>query len=41
MAKALRAGFQRMVHRVLPVPVGSRDLVTRKRQFKALCSVGK
>jgi hypothetical protein len=27
MAKAFNAGFQRIVHRVLPVPVGSRDRV--------------
>jgi hypothetical protein len=41
MAKAFRAGFQRMAHRVLPVPVGSGDRVTRYKHFKAACSVGK
>ena len=29
MAKAFRAGFHRTAHRVWPVPLGSRDLVTR------------
>src|SRR3954451_6028809 len=29
IAKALSAGFQRMVHRVWPVPLGSSDRVTR------------
>ncbi len=41
MAKAFNAGFQRIVHRVLPVPVGSRDRVTRYRHFSAACSLGK
>jgi hypothetical protein len=35
MAKALRASFQRTAHRVLPVPLGSRDRVTRYRHFRA------
>ncbi|TWJ22428.1 phage integrase family protein [Micromonospora endolithica] len=35
------AGFQRIVHRVLPAPVGSRDRVTRYRHFNAACSLGK
>ena len=29
IANAFSAGFQRMVHRVWPVPLGSSDLVTR------------
>jgi hypothetical protein len=29
IAKALRASFQRMVHRVLAVPLGSSDLLTK------------
>jgi hypothetical protein len=41
IANALSASFQRIVHRVWPVPVGSRDLVTRYRHFNADCSVGK
>jgi len=41
MANALMTGFQRIVHRVLPVPVGSRLRVTRYRHFMAACSVGK
>jgi hypothetical protein len=28
IANALRAGFQRIVYRVCPVPLGSSDLVT-------------
>ena len=35
MANALMAGFHRIVHRVLPTPVGSRDRVTRYRHFSA------
>jgi hypothetical protein len=31
MANAFNAGFQRIVHRVLPVPVGSNDRVTSPR----------
>jgi hypothetical protein len=41
MANALRAGFQRVTHRMPPVPVGSKDRVTRYRHFSAACSVGK
>jgi len=41
MAKAFNAGFHRIVHRAWPVPVGSRDRVTRYRHFSAACSVGK
>ena len=41
MAKALRAGFHLIAHRVRPVPVGSRDLVTRYRHLIAACSEGK
>jgi hypothetical protein len=37
----LRASFQRMTHRALPRPVGSRERVTRYRHFNAACSVGK
>ena len=33
IAKALRAGFHLITHRVLPRPVGSRDRVTRYRRF--------
>ncbi|TWP54022.1 hypothetical protein FKR81_00155 [Lentzea tibetensis] len=40
MAKALIAGFQRIVHRARPVPVGSMLRVTRCRHFIAACSVG-
>ena len=29
IAKAFSAGFQRIAHRARPLPVGSRDLVTR------------
>src|SRR5262245_53020195 len=35
MAKALITGFQRVVHRVRPAPVGSRLRVTRYRHFSA------
>jgi hypothetical protein len=35
MAKASMTGFQRIVHRVRPVPVGSRLRVTRHRHFIA------
>ena len=41
MANAFRAGFHRMAHRALPVPVGSSDRVTRYRHFSAACSEGK
>lgn len=41
MANALRAGFQRMAHRVCPAPVGSSDRVTRYRPLSADCSLGK
>ncbi len=41
MAKAFNAGFQRIVHRVRPVPVGSSDRVTKYRHFSAACSFGK
>ena len=41
IANALSAGFHLIVHRALPRPVGSRDLVTRYRHFNAACSVGK
>src|SRR4029450_3100472 len=41
MAKASMTGFQRIVHRVRPVPVGSRLRVTRYRHLSAACSVGK
>jgi hypothetical protein len=40
MAKAFNAGFQRIVHRALPAPVGSRNRVTRYRHFNAACSLG-
>ncbi len=40
-ANAFRAGFQRMVHRAAPVPLGSMPRVTRYRVFKAACWVGK
>jgi hypothetical protein len=35
-ANAFRAGFHRMAHRVLPVPVGSSDRVTRYRHLIAI-----
>jgi hypothetical protein len=38
LAKALMAGFHRIAY---PVPVGSRDGVTRERHFSVGCSVGK
>lgn len=41
MANALSAGFHLMVQRALPPPVGSRDLVTRYRHFRAAFSFGK
>ena len=41
MANALSATFHRMTHRAMPRPVGSSDLVTRYRHFRAACSVGK
>jgi hypothetical protein len=41
MANAFSAGFQRIVYRALPAPVGSRDLVPRYKHFMAACSVGK
>ncbi len=41
MANALRAGFQRIVQRARPAPVGSRLRVTRYKHFRAACSVGK
>jgi hypothetical protein len=41
MAKASMTGFHRVVHRVRPVPVGSRLRVTRYRHFNAACSGGK
>lgn len=41
ITKAFGAGFQRMVHRFCPVPVGSSDRVTNYRHFRAACSVGK
>jgi hypothetical protein len=41
MVNALITGFQRIVHRALPAPVGSRLRVTWYRHFMAACSVGK
>jgi hypothetical protein len=32
-ANALSAGFQGVVHRCLPIPVGSRERLTRYRHF--------
>ena len=40
-AKALSAGFHLIVHRALPLPVWSSDLVARYRHFNAACSFGK
>ena len=40
-AKALRAGFQRVIHRACPRPLGSSERVTRYSVFIAACSVGK
>src|SRR5829696_6756131 len=40
-AKALRAGFHLVAHPALPLPVGSRDRVTRYRHSIAACSLGK
>lgn len=39
--KALIAGFHRIIHRALPRPVGSSDLVTRYRHSGAAASLGK
>lgn len=41
IAKALRAGFHLIVHRASPVPLGSRERVTRYRVFSAAWSLGK
>jgi hypothetical protein len=41
IAKAFNAGFERMVRRFWPVPVGSSDRVTKYRHFRAACSVWK
>jgi hypothetical protein len=40
MANAFNAGFQRSTQRVCPVPLVSRDLVTRYNVFTADCSFG-
>jgi hypothetical protein len=40
MSKALRAAFHRLVHRLRPLPVGSRLMMARYRHFIAACSVG-
>ena len=39
MENALITGFQRIIHRVRPVPVGSRLRVTRYRHFSGVCCV--
>ena len=41
MSKAFRAAFHRLVHRLRPLPVGSRLMIARYRHFRAACSVGK
>lgn len=41
IANALSAGFHRFIHRVLAVPVGSRERATRYRHLSAAWSVGK
>jgi hypothetical protein len=41
MSKALRAAFHRLVHRLRPLPVGSRLMIARYRHLRAACSVGK
>ena len=41
MSKAFSAPFQRLDQRFLPVPVGSRLMMTRYRCLRAACSVGK
>ena len=41
IAKALSASFHLMVHRALPLPVGSSDLVAMYKHFNAACSLGK
>jgi hypothetical protein len=41
MSKAFRAAFHRLVHRLRPLPVGSRLMTARYRHFRAACSVGK
>jgi hypothetical protein len=38
IAKALRAGFRRLIQRFWPLPVGSKDRVTRYRHFNAAVS---
>ena len=38
-ANAFSAGFQRIVHRFWPVPVGSSDRVTKYRHLRTACSV--
>lgn len=35
IANALSASFHRIIHRAVPTPVGSRERVTRYRQFIA------
>jgi hypothetical protein len=41
MSKALRAGFQRIIHRRRPCPVGSRPMIARETHVRAACSFGK
>src|SRR5215469_1711520 len=41
MSKAFRAAFQRLVHRLRPLPPGSRLMTARYRHLRAACSVGK
>lgn len=41
VANAFNAGFQRMPHRVWPVPLGSNDLTVKYKVFSAACSFGK
>lgn len=41
IANALSAGFHLITQRARPLPVGSRERVTRYRHFNAACSLGK
>ena len=41
MAKALSAGFQRALHRIRPLPVGSSERTVRYMHLSAACSSGK
>ena len=40
MAKALSAGFQRALHRIRPLPVGSSERTVRYMHLSAACFIG-